>query len=667
MPESTQSQQKGESRFPNIPPLVRSILAGLLIACFATIEIIYDFLPLQILFYTLIGFYLLVLLIRAIRNRKTIQFQFELGTKQMLGGRFDEASERLRQQLDLLSSGHPIGFLHAFSRDFSKIDKAARSEPNLLDKIVGFAEYAFPFQNVIVAVATTSIKKLSANRFFRVSLSQADDGDFLFHGNSQNAQTPAIHVSQPSLKDCIDNAAGRMFYELNATDLTSSYQAYAHYIRALDIWSNVHSAKDSIDIDFEPAAECFQSALEADPNFVMASLYLAAMHSVRRSSTSYFERSRKRLKNVVDLCDSEATPGSKTQKMKIKGLAFALSCNLTNQWFHRIGKYENEDEAKIISRDNQSRARQAIELLEDSPLSVHEYAFTLHSMERIAFEKPHELAEDLRGYSRALNEYSRAMEIAEKLREFPAMRRSKGNRAYVMMWLGAMLRRNPDPTIFLRTLGPTAIPNSEATAQLWSLAETEMRSVAANAKSSFGGYSVANLCLLYSLEGEFGKFLHCARILSGLEEKISKNSLIDTAASSLADIGELQSKSMEYLEGANDIATGLIAGCATLQIPDELYDAWLKKGLEFHGRCLALIQESEAANVANMRIRLVKQMTNIIKLLHYADPNANGPAGFVCDNLRDSLNGEVLEIEASSSMVENWLQVLRSVLACGSR
>ena len=90
MPESTQSTQEGKSRFPNIPPFVRSILAGLLVACFATIEIFYDFLPLKILFYTLIGFYLLVLLIRAIRDRKTIQFQFELGTQQMLGERFDE-------------------------------------------------------------------------------------------------------------------------------------------------------------------------------------------------------------------------------------------------------------------------------------------------------------------------------------------------------------------------------------------------------------------------------------------------------------------------------------------------------------------------------------------------------------------------------------------------
>ncbi len=641
--------------------IIGHVANALLITGFILIEFIFDYKPLQYLFYVLISLYLLLFFIRALRGRKTIAFQFELGTQEILKESFDPAKSRFRTRLDLLSQGYPIGFLQSFSREFTKIDKSAQSDPTRLDRIIDFAQFAFPFQNILVAVITNYLHKFTGNRFFKISLSIASDGDYLLHANSQNDGTPPILVSHPTLEGCIDEAAGRIFYELNGKDLCQSYQAFAHYNQALELWSNAHRDKEQSDAKYDSVSKQFNNALKADPHFLLAALYLAAMHSTRSGSTYYFEQSKKHFDQVIDLCKHPETQGSKDTKSKIRGLALALLCNLTNQWLHRIGKFEDEEIAKTYATQNQVKAKEAIKLLGNSPLATHEYAFSLHCMEHIALGTPEQKKQLTQSYTKAVDEYTKAINFALENKEPSALRRSSGNRAYAMIWLAAILRQGPYQALSLSTFSGIPIQRDELVKKLTTHAEEQMNNVAANSKSNFGNYSLANLCLLYSLNSEYGKFIHCALMLSGEESHVKEGDRLKIQPLKTERVRDLNSTHIQYIEGANDISTGLLAACTGSDIPQGERKTWLSKGLEFHTRSLELIKEAEAQNLPSMRIRTLKQMSNLIKLLSHLDSKSNPIASEITLKLRELLNKEKLQTETIHDLTEAWLNGLKNI------
>lgn len=635
------------------------VVAGLVIGLLA-IEFGTDSPLVRYSFYGLIALYLASIGLRAFKFRKHILYHFAPGTKEALGERFSETDERLKSELNRLSEGYEIGFVKAFASEFRQIDKSARSEPTKLDAVLEFVEYAFPFQSNLISVISKPLKGIINKRSFRVSIAQSQNGSFSLNAFSQNEQTPDIHVDEQELDSCIREAACRMFHEMHASELTRSYPAFRHYDQAFRIWERIYRDGQADSTDFEQAATRFKQALETDPNFILAELYLAAMEAYRPTTATNLHNAKIRLSHVIQRCEEARFPGSKSQRSKYKGLATTLLCFLTNQWLHRMGKYDNEDQAILIAKTNQLKAREAVTLLKDSPIAIHQYAFSLHSLEQIALRNPQSAHEIAESYAKAHDQYSLAIKVASKKNMQANVQLSSGNRAYVSMWLGAMLHKSSLENLRLRALGRQNLDPDQAASTIWIQAEDDMKSVYAQSSGTTGHYAIANLCLLYALKGDFKKIPSCGLFLTGVRKKIET---VDEIPYSIDTVQQLEPENSDYIEGLNDLATGLLVACANGNLSKDEYATWLNKGIALQKRSLELIHDKEHGNVETQRIRIVKQITNFLKVLHYTsgEPRDGTDKAFL--RLRERLEQIRSEQEFNSGFINNWLFELQDALS----
>lgn len=641
-----------------IPGPMRAAFVWIALGAFVAAEILFESSVVRYVFYAGLALYLLLLAVRAFRNRKLILFRFAPGTAEALGADAALAADGLRTRLDERVAGNELGFLKVFAREFRRVDRSARREPTWVDGVLDFFDLALPFQNTLVGLVSKSLKEASGHRSFRVSMSRTDDGHYLAHATSQIERAADIHVSRPALDACLDELAGRMYYELDARDLTPSYAAYACHIDALRLGSRVYADPLSDDADYEPAAELFEQALARDPRFVLAALYLAAMHSIRRSRSEYFDRSRARLLEVVTLCEQPGAPGTRAQRARYKGLALALRCNLTSQRLHRIATVGDEVAARRRAAGNQARARQALVLLDRSPLALHECAFALHSLDELAFEHPRPERQIVADYSEALDLYTAAIRRAHASGFDDAASRSQGNRAYLMIWSGALLRRS-DGHIAVRMLGWRRWTRRAAGAESWRRTESDLLALIQWKAERTRDYSVANLCHLYGMQGEAGRVLACGLLLCDRtrEPVVDGGRLAPVPAH---DLARLDPACMTYLEGANDLASSMLAVLLLGGVDAPYRDAWRACALAFHARCLALTRGNEADHPDTLRIRTLKQMVNVAKLLWVADPDSGGPAARAAAVLKASVRRHA-EAPTVDDLTERWMADLRGV------
>ncbi|MBD5780508.1 hypothetical protein IEN85_13490 [Pelagicoccus sp. NFK12] len=653
-PASPKSFWKGKAL-----PTLRNVLIVTLVLGLLAVEFGPQSAYVKYTFYGLIALYLGSIGLRAFRYRKHILYFFAPGTKEALGGDFKRANQILKDELNRLSEGYEIGFVKAFASEFRQIDKSARNEPTAIDKVLDFVEYAFPLQSNLISVLSKPLKGAVSKRSFRVSIAVHPDGNVSLHTFSQNDLTHDIQVDDPELESCLREAACRMYHEMNATELTSNYAAFRHYDQAFRIWEKIYKTGETDSEEFEEAAQQFRLALQEDPDFILAELYLAAMNAYRRTNTAYLERSKLRLTHVLQLCEERELLPSKSQRAKYKGLATALLCFITNQWLHRIGKYDNEEQAILIARDNQLKAKQAVKLLKDSPIAIHQFAFSLHSLEQIGLQNPQSPREIASSYADAYDQYTLAIQVAKEKRMPRIVELSSGNRAYVSMWLGALLSRDPDAEIRLKAFSGDRLLHSEAASKLWIQAESEMKEVFASATGSAGHYSIANLILLYALMGRFKEIPACGHLLLFGKTAAERPNATDDLTEQVAQLHPSQT---DYPEGANDLASALLTACASGTLKKEDYLEWLAQGLAFHARSIRLIQEKEVQNVEAQRIRIIKQITNLLKVIHYTKPHPSSNAGSIFQTLNQCLNKLRSEQESMDTFISTWLTALESAL-----
>ncbi|MDQ8179276.1 hypothetical protein [Pelagicoccus sp. SDUM812005] len=640
-------------------PALRNALIVILVLALLAVEFGPQSPLVKYVFYGLIALYLGSIGLRAFRYRKHILYFFAPGTKEALGSDFKQADRLLRSELNRLSEGYEIGFVKAFASEFRQIDKSARNEPTLLDRILDFVEYAFPLQSNLISILSKPLKGTVNKRSFRISIARSRPDNVSAHAFSQNENTHDIQVDESTLETCIRETACRMYHEMNAAELTTHYAAFRHYDQAFRIWEKIYQTGEADSDEFEEAAQQFRLALEDDPSFLLAELYLAAMNAYRRTNTAYLERSKNRLTHVLQLCEDKERLPTKALRSKYKGLATTLLCFLTNQWLHRIGKYDNEEQAILIARDNQEKAKQAVKLLKDSPIALHQYAFSLHSLEQIGLQNPQSHKEIADSYAAAYDQYSRAIQVATAKKAPDIVDLSSGNRAYVAMWLGAILSKEPQATIRLAACANEPLAHSDAAAKLWKQAESEMKAVFARATGAAGHYSIANLILLYALMGRFKEIPHYGRLLI---EGQTKDSPEQPPSYRLQQVEQLSPQNTEYPEGANDLASALLTACANGVLTAEERPVWLAQGLAFHERSLRIIQAKEAQNVEAQRIRVIKQITNLLKLIHYSKQVSSSDKENIFQKLDNSLNALRNAQENMDEFISRWLLQLETAL-----